>query len=218
MKFSLHHLARYPEPAQDLPPLLILFHGVGSNEYDLFSMAQYLDPRFLLLSARAPYPLGSGSHAWYAVDVVAGGFKIDEQQAEASRVRILEFIPEVVEAYGADPQRVYMMGFSQGAILSMSVMLSQPEIIAGVVAMSGRIPPHVEEAPIAPERLENFPILQIHGTQDEVISVADGRAARDLLSSLPLDHTYQEFDMGHTVSNQSLGVVGEWLKNQLGME
>jgi len=54
MNFSLHHLVRQPDIPSDKPPLLILLHGVGSHEYDLFSLAQYVDKRFLVLSARAP--------------------------------------------------------------------------------------------------------------------------------------------------------------------
>ena len=58
-KLSLVPLVRQPMVKSASPPLLLLLHGVGSNEYDLFGLAPYLDKRFLIISMRAPYTLGS---------------------------------------------------------------------------------------------------------------------------------------------------------------
>jgi len=215
MNFSLHHLVRQPEIPRDKPPLLILLHGVGSHEYDLFSLAQYLDERFLVLSARAPHTLGPNSYAWFPVEIQPDKFIIDPGKAESSRKAIIQFVAQATEFYNADPDQVYLMGFSQGAIMSASVMLTNPGILAGVVAMSGRILPEIEPI-IAPNKeLQDFPVLVVHGTRDQVIPIQNGRASNEHLSGLPVDLLYKEYDMGHEISSESLADILEWLGKRL---
>ncbi|MDH5506566.1 MAG: carboxylesterase family protein [Anaerolineae bacterium] len=216
MQFSLHHLLRQPETAAENPPLLILLHGVGSNEYDLFGLSTYLPPEFLVLSARAPNPLAPNSHAWFPIQFLPDRIEIDPEKAETSRQLVLKFISEAVEFYGVDPQQVYLMGFSQGAIISFSVMLSQPSALAGVVGMSGRILPEIKPLIVPHNQLKDFPVLVVHGTQDEVLPIHHGRASNELLSGLPLDLTYQEYAMGHEITGESLGDILAWLRGRLG--
>lgn len=215
--FALTHLARQPGAGSGPPPLLILLHGVGSNEQDLFSLAPYLDRRLLILSARAPYPMMPGAYAWFELVYTAAGsvFARDPQQVERSRALLAEFIGQAVAGYGADAARVYLLGFSQGAMMSSMVALSRPDLVAGAALMSGRIPPEVRPLVAPPERLAGRPFLVIHGTQDPVLPVQDGRASRDLLATLPVELTYQEYPMGHEVSPASLAEVARWLSAQI---
>src|SRR5258707_1243339 len=105
---SLTHLFQQPRQSSDgPPPLLILLHGLGSNEHDLVGLAPYLDPRFQIVSARAPYTLTPGSYAWFELGWTATGITIDPRQAEQSRVLLVGFIAEALAAYGGDPARVY---------------------------------------------------------------------------------------------------------------
>src|SRR5215831_2645039 len=169
-ELSLVHLARPPRAqSEGKPPLLLQLHGVGSNERDLFSFAEVLDPRFLVLSLRAPLVRGPDSFAWFNVEFLPTGFKIDPEQLRASRDAIVQFIGEAVEAYEADPERAYLLGFSQGAIMSLTTALSNPAPIAGIVPLSGRIPPEAQPWIAPKEKLAGLPILMIHGTRDAVI-------------------------------------------------
>ena len=63
----------------------------------------------------------------------------DTKQALAGRDKLIAFIPEAAEAYDADPKRVYLLGFSQGAIMSLLVGLKRPDLVVGIVPMSGRL-------------------------------------------------------------------------------
>src|SRR5262245_53278878 len=117
------------------PPLLLLLHGYGSNEDDLFSLAPYLDERFLIISARAPVALTSfsfASYAWFSLGFTPQGVIIDEREAESSRLTLHGFINEVVELHQIDPGAVYLLGFSQGAMMSLSVALTFPGTAAAV--------------------------------------------------------------------------------------
>jgi phospholipase/carboxylesterase len=213
---ALVHLMRPPRAhAEGRPPLLLQLHGVGSNERDLFSFADLLDPRFLVLSARAPLLRGPDSFAWFEVQFLPNGFVINPEQLRASRDRLIQFIAEAVAAYDADPQRVYLLGFSQGAIMSLTTALSSPATVAGIAALSGRIPPEVRPWMAPPEELAGLPVLVVHGTHDPIIPISRGHDARQLLAALPLDLTYREYDMAHEISAGTLQDVRTWLTARL---
>src|SRR5947209_5788434 len=90
---------RQPAPEGKKPPLLLLLHGVGANERDLFSLAPQLDPRLLTLALRAPLTRGPNSYAWFTVAFLPTGFKIAPEQLDASRKRVVEFIHAAVARY-----------------------------------------------------------------------------------------------------------------------
>ncbi len=215
---ALFCLERPPEQASGKPPLLILLHGVGSNEQDLFELAPYLDPRFLVLSARAPIQLSPGSYAWFHVQFIGGAPRVNADEAERSRLRLAEFIRQAVESRQADPGRVLLMGFSQGAIMSQSVMLTRPDLLAGVVAMSGRILPEVRPLAVPPAQLAGFPVLVQHGLYDQVLPIEYGRDTRGYLSTLPVDLSYREYPMGHQITDESLADAAAWLTGRLDRE
>lgn len=213
---TLVHLMRPPrEAAADKPPLLLQLHGVGSNERDLFSFADLLDPRFLVLSARAPLVRGPDSFAWFDVQFLPDGFLINPEQLRASRDRLLQFIGEALAAYGADPERVYLLGFSQGAIMSLTTALSSPATLAGIVALSGRIPPEVRPWVAPTEELAGLPVLVAHGTYDRVIPISYGHNAQKMLAELPVDLTFREYDEAHEISARTLRDALTWLTARL---
>jgi phospholipase/carboxylesterase len=216
---SLTHILQQPRrPSGDSPPLLLVLHGYGSNEQDLIGLAPYLDPRFQIISARAPHMLMPDGYAWFELSWTATDITINFQQAEQSRVLLMSFIAEALAAYGGDPARVYLLGFSQGAIMSAGVALSEPEVVAATVLMSGRVPAEIRPLIAPPERLAGKPFLVVHGTADTVLPIHNGRASRALLSELPIELTYKEYPMGHEVSAQSLADVTAWLTTHLDRE
>ena len=210
---SLVHLMRPPLDAagDGKPPLLVLLHGYGSNEADLFGLAPYLDERFLIVSARGPIELSPGAYAWFHITFGGVGFGVDQDEARQSCRTIIQFIDEAVRAYDADPQRVFLAGFSQGASMSLSVLMAAPEKVAGVAAMSGFLLPANEDEPALGARLAGKPVLLVHGDDDDIVPVLLGRRARDTLSTLPVDLTYREYAMRHQVTDESLDDVSQWL-------
>ena len=154
-------------------------------------------------------------YGWYHVTLDPQVPVIDPAEAERGRITLLQFIDETIQAYGTDPHRVYLLGFSQGAIMSLSLALTRPEKLAGVAAMSGRILPEILPKAAPPGAMRGLPILIVHGTEDLILPIHHGRAARDLLSALPVALTYREFPMGHAVSEESLAVVAAWLRDRL---
>ena len=218
-RFALKHLVREPrDVGQTTRPLLLLLHGVGSNEEDLFGLAPYLDERFLVVSARAPVALEYGGYGWFRIDFTPRGMEADLDQAKKSLGMLPGFIDGLVDAYSVDPRRVYLAGFSQGAMMSLALLLTRPEKLAGVVAMSGRLPRQLLELEPDREALNGRPVLITHGLYDPMLPVENGRAARDYLEKLPVELTYHEYPMAHEVSAESLRDVTSWLSEALDAE
>jgi phospholipase/carboxylesterase len=213
---SLTHLVREPKTESANPPLLLLLHGVGSNEHDLFELTPHLDERFFVVSARAPITLMPGSYAWFHVEFAPNNrIIINPDDAEASRNLLIKYLDELVAAYQLDAKRVYLMGFSQGAIISQSIALTRPDKIAGVVAMSGRILPEVLSQQAPNEAFGRLPVMVVHGLNDQKLDISYGRNARDVWSKLPVALTYREYAMGHEVTQDSLRDIVAWLKERL---
>ncbi len=209
---------RHQKPAQPTdgkPPLLILLHGIGADENDLFGLAPFLDERFFIASARAPYTLPYGGNAWFELFIEPGNVSFNMDQFLESQSKIPEFVDELIAGYDLDASRVYLCGFSQGAMMSLSSALSVPEKYAGIVAMSGRAADEMVPAGSDLEKLKDFPILVTHGIHDPVLPIENGRASKEILSRLPVDLEYKEYPMAHEISQESLGDVTEWLTKRL---
>src|SRR5690554_8029751 len=125
---SLEH--NYRPAAGNLPkrPAIIMLHGFGSDENDLFSVASELPDKYGIITLKAPIRLQPHGNAWYNIyfDNVNGKFS-DDAQAIKSRDLVSESIDEIVEKYQVDPDNITLLGFSQGTILSFSVALRSEE-------------------------------------------------------------------------------------------
>ena len=212
MNLSLEYLVREPKIKLDKNPLLLLLHGYGSNEQDLFSFAAELPEEYYIVSARAPYNLQYGSYAWYAINFDAGQNKFsDNDQARISRDLIAKFIDELIDKYPIDATNVTLIGFSQGTILSYAVALSHPEKVQRVVAMSGYINPEILEDNYLKNSFSNLKVFASHGTADQVIPVEWGRKAKPFLENMGIETTYKEYPVGHGVSPQNFYDFKNWL-------
>ena len=209
---TLYHLVREPKIKLDKNPLLLLLHGYGSNEQDLFSFASELPDEYFVISARAPYDLQYGSYAWYAIGYDNEGIKsMDDDQARNSRDLIAGFIDELLDTYPIDATNVTLIGFSQGSILSYATALSYPKKIQRVVAMSGYLNIDIITAEFQKNDFSNLKIFVSHGTADQVIPVEWARKAPAILDSLGISYTYKEYPVGHGVAPQNFYDFKNWL-------
>ena len=212
MNLSLEYLVREPKIKLNKNPLLLLIHGYGSNEQDLFSFAAELPDEYYIVSARAPYNMQYGSYAWYVINFDANEKKFsDNEQAKTSRNLIANFIDELVVNYPIDSNNVSLIGFSQGTILSYAVSLSYPEKVQRVVAISGYINAEIIDENYLKNSFTNLKIFTSHGTVDQVIPVEWGRKAKPFLENLGINTTYKEYPIGHGVSPQNFYDFKNWL-------
>lgn len=212
MNLSLEYKIREPKVILDKNPVLLLLHGYGSNEADLFSFATELPDEYYIISARAPYDLQYGSYAWYAINFDADQNKFsDNDQARISRDKIAQFIDELTANYPIDANDVNLVGFSQGSILSYAVALSYPEKVNKVVAMSGYLNLEITAEDYLKNNLTKLKIFASHGTVDQVISIDWARKTPAILEKLGVAITYKEYPVGHGVAPQNFYDFKNWL-------
>jgi phospholipase/carboxylesterase len=212
MNLSLEYLVREPKIKLDKNPLLLLLHGYGSNEEDLFSFATELPDEYYIVSARAPYNMQYGAYAWYAINFDADENKFsDHEQAKISRDLIAQFIDELIQTYPIDPKNVTLVGFSQGSILSYAIALSHPDKVQRVVALSGYVSEPILEENYLRNDLSKLKIFHSHGTADQVIPVEWARKTKPFLEKLGINSTYKEYPVGHGVAPQNFYDFKNWL-------
>ena len=210
---NLYYLIQEPKIKHDKNPLLLLLHGYGSNEEDLFSFAPELPDDSYVISVRAPYDLQPYGHAWYAIHFDADENKFsDNVQAKQSVELIAGFIEEVVKQYPIDAKNVTLIGFSQGAILSYATALTYPEKVAKVVALSGYFNQEITPEVIDTNAISHLKFFVSHGSVDQVIPVDWARKAKPALENLGLEVEYQEYPVGHGVAPQNFFDFKNWLQ------
>ena len=113
-----------------------------------------------------------------------------------------------------DDQRVYLCGFSQGAIMSYAVGLTNPELIQGIAAMSGRILEEVKPLIASNEKLKHLNVFISHGISDGVLTIQYVREAATFLELLNLNPSYQEYPAGHTINDEMFRDLVNWLNSK----
>lgn len=194
-------------------PGLLLLHGRGSNEQDLLSLGSYIDPRFVVISARGPFTFGPDSYYWYDLDASLAG-QPSPESIEFSLSLVTQFIDQIIPAHSIDPEKMLVGGFSMGGAMAAASALMFPDRVAGAIILSGYVPIHTD-LPYRADECAGHPIFQGHGTLDEVLPVDLGRMTRDYLSRTPVELTYREYPIAHEVSPQELEDVAKWTREVL---
>ena len=196
-------------------PVLILLHGVGSNEANMIDFAQQQDRRLAVISVRGPLTLGAAQYAWFMVRFSASGPVINAPQAERARLMLIEFIDGLAAAYGIDPKRVWIAGFSQGGIMSASVALTRPDKVKGFGILSGRILPEIAPQLAGPAAFQDLNAFVSHGIEDGTLPLHFGQGSRQWLQDRQVPLTYQEYPAGHELNESMQRDFGEWMGRQI---
>ncbi|MFD1061759.1 alpha/beta hydrolase [Winogradskyella litorisediminis] len=215
MSQDLHYITR-PSTLKENAPLLIMCHGYGSDENDLFSFAEELSKELFIISVRAPYQLQPYGNAWYAINFDAEQGKwSDNEQAQLSRDKISEFIDYACKTYSVNNNNVTLLGFSQGTILSYSVALTYPEKVKNIIALSGYINEDILPKDLEKSKYGHLDFYCSHGSVDQVIPADWARKSKPFLDALGIKNTYSEFPVGHGVAPQNFYEFKTWLEKRI---
>ncbi len=182
-----------------------MLHGRGADERDLFGLKDYFDPRLTIYSLRAPNKFGWGGYTWF--DLYEDG-TVDEESFLRSKNEILAFINTL------HTHKLFLLGFSMGAIMSYSIVLTQPNLCKGILALSGFAPLQLEHEYKLNE-LQNLHIFISHGINDPVIPIFSARKTKELLQRSNANITYNEYRMAHQISEECLMDIKAWMAKLL---
>lgn len=212
---SLEHKFRPASGELENPPAIVMLHGFGSDENDLFSFADELPEKYAIISLKAPIRMEPFGNAWYNIyfDNSQGKFS-DDEQAITSRDMVLKCIDESIEKYKVAIDNITLLGFSQGTILSFAVALSFPEKVRNIIGLSGYINKNILKSGFEKNDFSNLNVYTSHGSVDQVIPVQWARKTKPFLESLNIKCSYSEFPVGHGVSPQNFSELKAWLQQQ----
>ena len=191
----LHY--RYKPSDSPSEDCIILLHGYGSSEEDLFGFARYFPKNLTVLSLRAPYSTGVMGFAWYAITFETDGTKWNDiKQAEDSLKQIKTEIDFLRKKYDLNG-KVHLLGFSQGCILSLALCYHYPNYFDSVVGLSGYLNEEILPSEIKELPKTNFYLS--HGTEDQVIPIEWSRYSAQKMKSQGLSVDYNNYPTGHQV-------------------
>ena len=194
---------------KSVAPLLILLHGYGSNEADLFSLAPYFPDDFHIVSLRAPLSLSFG-YAWFPIHFDAAMERwTDEKEIHTAISYINDFIDTYPSSSAIDSGKVYLMGFSQGAMLSLSLGLTHNST-QGIAALSGYLDHRLEK----PTASRSLPIYISHGSADEVVPYAWAKQSVEQLKDFGYQPEFHTYTQGHGINQENLDTLIQWIKKQ----
>jgi len=196
--------------------LLVLHHGRGTDENDLFALADLFDRKQKLhvVTPRAPLPFpGSPGHAWYQLADV--GFPHAETFRE-TYATLGAFHDELWERTQLTPRETILGGFSMGTVMSYALGLGGDRPAPkGILALSGFIPTVEGWEPSLADRTDTK-VFIAHGSNDPIISVEFARRAHELLSAAGFSVDYHESEAAHHVDPRTLPAAIDWIDTVLG--
>lgn len=190
--------------------VLVLLHGRGADENDLYPLINVFDPqrRLVGVTPRAPLQLPPGGFHWY----VGGGIPTPERDSFLETYELLgRWLAALSEHLEIPFAKILLGGFSQGTVMTHAMVwgAGRPKP-AGVLAFSGFMP-EVAGFDLDLQGRQGLPVAIGHGTLDNVIGVQWGRQARERLQSSGADLTYQESVMGHTIDSEFANSLSGWV-------
>jgi phospholipase/carboxylesterase len=191
---------------------VIFLHGYGSNEQDLFGIKDELPAQYNFLSVQAPVRLDEDSYQWFRKKG-EGAYNGETDDLKSSAKVLLDFIAQAAKKYQTEPDKVFLVGFSQGAIMSYELALRHPEAVGGIAALSGRILPVLKSELKPDEKRQKLAIFIGHGTADKRLPYKDGTDADSLLQRLSLKPEFHGYEgLGHNINEAELADLNAWLQ------
>ncbi len=216
---ELIYKVNLPAKKSEKAPVIILLHGYGSNEDDLFAIARSFDGRFLTFSLRAPFVAEGQGYCWYTLDRSAEKhLKHVYKLVNESRAKILSFVSNACKTYKADSTQVFLMGFSQGSIMAYDIALSKPEKVKGVIALSGKLLNETKKIKFDSLKVSNIKFFIGHGSMDNLIEIKEADEAAKFLKSKKNNVLYKTYEIPHSINGQELNDIKIWLKNNIEKE
>ena len=209
----LSYKIRVPEKITKNTASIFFLHGYGSNMNDLFSLNQFFPEDWTIVSLQAPFGTGFGGWAWAELDFNNLRELPKPEQRLSSRNKIISSISTIINELHLDQSKVHLIGFSQGASFTLFCGVTYPKMFHGLGALCGYFDYKKVKDDVSPKYIKNLNIFVGSGVVDEVIPIHLGRMTERGLRKLGADPIYNEYNCGHTISNECLDDLLNWIKS-----
>jgi phospholipase/carboxylesterase len=211
----LKYLVYRPAAANAHTPMLVLLHGYGSNERDLFELQKELPRDWMVVCLRAPLDAGNGGYQWYNMSRDHGHHSGKKEDLDQSRDLVMKCIGQLQHKYHTDPAAVYVGGFSQGGMMSYLIGLSHPEAVAGIAPLSGMIIDLLKPEFQLEQARKKLRIFVAHGDSDDRLAIEDDKASVAYLQKNGLKPEFHIYPgMKHQISPQEIKDLTQWLSHR----
>ena len=212
-KMKLNYITKKPNKITSETPILVLLHGYGSNEEDLFSFCPDLPEDWLIVSFRAPINTPYGGFCWYDIDFTNAEKFINIEQTEKSIYLILEEISLIRKQYKITNGKVHLCGFSQGGIISYALALRNPQFFNKIACLSSYPEQKILQNIADKKSLSHLRFFISHGIEDTVIPIDWGKKGYELLYDLNLYFSFREYHSGHGINSKNYQDLIHFFKN-----
>ncbi|RHW36652.1 esterase [Lysinibacillus yapensis] len=196
------------EKNRETYPAIFLMHGMGSNENDLPAIVKEMEKDYYIFSLRGPLSQGPG-YAFFTIERIG---KPHEEPFRRILKDVQTFLEEATKHYPIDPQKIYLLGFSQGAILSQSLATILGNQLAGIVSIGGYLPELALEGRNKVD-MNGLQVLLAHGEQDPVIPFEWSEKSKDFFETEGAQVKYFPYTGGHFVTPQLVEEIEEYFHN-----
>lgn len=198
---------RVAEPAGPGPhPTVVMLHGRAGNEDVMWIFARAVPAGWLLVAPRAIKEDPQGGYSW----------RLRERDEWPTLVQfdvpvgaVVDFIRSLPDLYNADPDNVYLMGFSQGAATAYALAMRHPDLVQGIAGLVGFVPMECDDL-LAAEPLEGLPIFMAVGKEDPRIPYSRSLACAHTLQMVGAELDYHEYEMGHRLNARAMRHLEAW--------
>lgn len=211
--------------------VVILLHGYGADGNDLIGLAPHLAralPDTTFYSPNAPFPceMSPFGRQWFSLaeydpeflrrapETMSGALAAMAEGANKNASFIHDFIDHVMEIHGIGEDKIALVGFSQGTMMSLQTAPRREKQLAGLVGFSGAL---LGEAAFAAELKSRPPVALVHGTADPVVPIEASRLAKGTLEANGIEVTLTERpNLQHGIDEEGLGIAITFLGKYLG--
>lgn len=209
---DLLYTAHIPAGPGPFPTVLAL-HGYGASAHDLLGLAPQLRRgEVVYLCPQGPLALevgpGQRGYAWFPIDPSG---QVSLPALVGARGVLEGFLDDALRLHPIDPERITVLGFSQGGVMAYDLALGRPERFKALVALSSWLPDAVVQGLRADPARAALPSLLMHGTRDPMIAIDNARRAKSQLEAMGMKVAWGEYEMGHEINPQAARDLHGWL-------
>lgn len=192
--------------------ILVALHGVGSNERDLVEVAEAIAPDSLVINLRSPIELSTDSYSFFHVQFTPSGPVHNWTEAKKNFELLEQELISISNRFNIPLKNISVMGFSQGSIMTMGLLLKSSLDLGHYICFSGRtLPEFANHALKNPMTGFKRKIFLAHGIQDSTLPVNLARRSNEVLQIIKADLTYREYDGGHSITSSIINEANKWL-------